>query len=417
MGKIAWCVFGIVLSGCGDDNHGGPDAAVDGAVDAPDHGAPSTTYPPFAVDMPTIQNRGGPVLQNMTIVTVTWSSDTEAARDEALADALGASNYWHTLTSEYGIGPTTSTAVDHVQITAAPPTMISRSQVQDLIMTNTTNGSWPAPTDSTLYLIYTAPTTTVLENGMSVCNRYSADQGELMNGGVHFTFGIVFGCSNFNHQESATFVFADVATDPFSQSNPTYQDYDADHLAWTFFTYFTHTIGQACQTDPPFTDAEAGFQYTVARGWSNSSAQAGHNPCVPRPVLPYFNVTLFREQEDTINVDASSIGRGMLQTKGIRAQVGQPRIFQVGFFTDAPTPSPITISANVPTNLSAPFGQPTQMNGTATVDIDKTSGTNGEKAYVTVTPTAFNAMGVIYMEVSSAIGTGSHNTMPILIGQ
>src|SRR5262249_6812632 len=35
MGKVALYVFAIVLSGCGDDNQVGPDAAVDGAVDAP----------------------------------------------------------------------------------------------------------------------------------------------------------------------------------------------------------------------------------------------------------------------------------------------------------------------------------------------------------------------------------------------
>jgi hypothetical protein len=53
-------------------------------------------------------------------------------------------------------------------------------------------------------------------------------------------------------------------------------------------------------------------------------------------------------------------------------------------------------------------------NGSAHIQVDRTKGTNGEKANVTVTPLAFNSMGVIYLEIISTLG-GAHY-LPVLIG-
>ena len=57
-------------------------------------------------------------------------------------------------------------------------------------------------------------------------------------------------------------------------------------------------------------------------------------------------------------------------------------------------------------------------NGTATVTLDKTSGVNGDIANVTVTPTAYSSLGVIFFYVRAVPPTGQvHGYLPVLISQ
>jgi hypothetical protein len=413
----------MLAAGCGDDSHPAnqPDASIDAAPDAPDYGAPSTTYPAFMPDMPQIVNQGGPVIQNMKIVTVSWTSDPHLADHEAFADGLGASNYWHAATSEYGIGLTASTATEHVHIVTAPPATMTDTDLTNLITTSVQSSSsgWPAPTASTAYIVYTDPTT-VVNSGGNVCTRgISAYYDQLTVGGVKFPYSVVLGCFTGAPSYAASSMVDSIAANPVSHDQPAYEGFDTDHFAWGLMMYFGGSIGLACETFTvyQFQDSEPGFQFQLARAWSNQSALAGHNPCVPLPPGPYFNVTPFPDQQDTIAVDGVVVGQNVSQTKGYKAQMGQPRTFQVGFYSDQHTPAPIQISAVLPPNV--PYvGGASVPNGSAMVSIDKTSGVNGEKAYVTVTPTAFNSMGIIYLEISSrTVTSATRNTLPILIGQ
>src|SRR5262249_5791407 len=147
----------------------------------------------------------------------------------------------------------------------------------------------------------------------------------------------------------------------------------------------------------------------------NASAHGGHNPCVPVPSGAFFNVTPFPADQDTIMVNLRAIGAGNHATKGFKGQLMTPRTFAVGFYSDADTGGPWTLSASVQTSLFPTIGS-TFSNATADIAIDKTMGQNGEKAYITVTPKTFNSMGVIYIELVSQLGTAKHY-MPILIGQ
>jgi hypothetical protein len=420
MNKLIVCAL-VLGIGCGDDTHPAtqPDAAVDAAVDgssidAPDHGQPSSTYPAFTVDMPTLTNAGGGVLANMTIVTVTWSNDPNAATFESLADGLGASNYWHALNSEYGVGPTTSTAADHVHITTTPPTTISDDQIKTMIVQNAGTNGWPAATASTMYAVYTPPGMNfTFAGGMQGCGMIGAIHEEGTAGNVTFPFAVMPGCtwvgSVAGEEAVATDMFDSVAADPRPGTLPAYNDFDRDHFAWLIFVRGEPETGLACDLNPLYMDTETGFMFSVARGWSNASAHAGHNPCVPTAAGAYFNVTLFPNEQDTISVHQ---GTTSFPTKGYRAQVGQARTFTVGSFSDAATASPISLQANVSNPM--PNGQP---NGTAMVSVDKTSGLNGEKAYVTVTPTAFGSMGLLYVELRTSIGGTQHNAMPVILGQ
>ena len=62
-------------------------------------------------------------------------------------------------------------------------------------------------------------------------------------------------------------------------------------------------------------------------------------------------------------------------------------------------------------------GNPLQ-NGAMTISIDKPTGTNGEKAYVTVTPTTKGTGGVEFFYLRSVLtGATAHGYLPIIISQ
>jgi hypothetical protein len=129
----------------------------------PDHGAPSTTFPAFPPDMPTLQNHGGHVLANPVVVTVTFPGDTNADAYEQLGDTIGATSYWKTVTGEYGVGPITSGPSNHVRVPTTPaivttdPNNDPVEQIADWLVTqlsDTATSHFPDPTDQSIYAIY-----------------------------------------------------------------------------------------------------------------------------------------------------------------------------------------------------------------------------------------------------------------------
>jgi hypothetical protein len=418
--------------GCGNDNPNGntggsggsggteqPDAAPP-MPDGPDHGNPSTTYPAFPPDMPTIGSNGGPVLQAMELTTITWPSDTNAAQYNAFGDTIGASTYWHTINSEYGVGPVASNS--HQSLTTAAPTSMTDQDIQTLIAmkaSDTTSG-WPAPSANSLYAIFLPQGTSLDFGGSDACSQGIGGYHDQLRAGTrNVAYAVLPNCGRVNSVlEAASHEYDEAATDPYPQSTPGFVGFDNDHLAFEFFQELQDELGDACELfrSSFYTDMENGFNYPVQRQWSNASAHAGHNPCVPAPSGAYFNVTPFPAQMDTIMVNLRAVGAGNQPSKGFKGTAMQPLTFAVGFYSDADTGGPWTVSASIPTQLFASVGSPVT-NGTADVAIDMPMGQNGNKAYITVTPKTFSSMGVIYIELTSMLTSSNKHYMPILIGQ
>jgi hypothetical protein len=129
----------------GAPSTGGGDAApsTGEAGPAANNGAPSDTYPAFAIDVAQVVDNGGPVLAAPVVVTITWSTDTGADTYNAFGDSIGASAYWSDINSEYGVGPAVSGTANHVSITTAPPTTYSDAQL-DALVEASAGTTWPA---------------------------------------------------------------------------------------------------------------------------------------------------------------------------------------------------------------------------------------------------------------------------------
>jgi hypothetical protein len=392
-------------------------------------------YPAFPVDVAQVVNQGGQVLSAPKIVTISWSADPNASTWNTYSDDIGASMYWHAVNSEYGVGA--ATGGGHVSITTAPPTALSDQDLDTLVSTNVANGTWPANTPNTLYAVYMPPNTGLLfggaadAGGMDACAQGVGGYHEETQTG-NYVYAIMPQCQGFmaaDVEVSASHELNEASTDPHPNTNLAYAGFDNDHLSYEFFNGFQDELGDACEGFYPwayYTDSEAAFPYAVQRQWSNASAKAGHNPCVPVPSGPFYNVTGFPSEETTINVNLSSLGLGVntVPSKGYKGTLNQPLTFHLGAFSDAPTSGPWNIASNVDMQFNFPDQNGNGINnGTATVTLDKTSVVNGDMITVTVTPTAWSSLGVVYIWFRNLVGNASgnntppHGDYPILISQ
>jgi hypothetical protein len=418
-------------------------APVDAAPDA-DHGAPSTTYPAFPPSGGQLQN-SGETMSAPVIVAITWSSDPSAASFDSFADTLGGTSYWTQTAGSWGIGPVTSGMVNHVSVTTAPPATMTEtdtsSDFQNMISmyAGVAGSGWPAPTSNTIYAFFLAPGTSAqLSGGPGSAPSDACAQGiggwhsGMSVGSVTTTYAVVPSCSfpggNTAAQQttmSMSHEINEAASDP--QGNGVY-GFEDDSFAFDYFQDFQSEDGDACEffvsgPDSSFyEDVEttpAAFDYWVQRIWSNKSFTAGHNPCVPVPSGAYFNVTPLDMQTVSIvnpQGPGGSSSSSNFTSKGYKALAGASVTFPIGFYSDAPTSGPWNISAYAGNPLTGSQDQLAQYNkSSVTVSLDKKSGQNGEKAYVTVNVKTTGSLfkGEIVTITSSLNGVDHY--MPIWI--
>jgi hypothetical protein len=404
-------------------------AAIDaGAIDggsssdaASQNPAPSSTYPAFPPDVGQIVDNGEAVLTSPVVVSITWDSDPSQATFDQFVDGIGASAYWSATTSEYGVGPAMSGTTDHVHMSMAAPATMRDSDMRALVTANA-GMSWPAPTDQIIYAFFLPPGTSFQMGGSDACGQGIGGYHDQVNvGSTAVAYAVVPSCtfpgsSNPAAQNSTISMsheLIEAVTDPRpSQSSPGYVGFDSDHFSFDWFQAFQSEIGDACELfrSSNFLNPEPSFSYWVQRTWSNKSAKAGHNPCVPVPSTPYFNVTPLALQ--TVTIDTTPLGAGgsaQTPTKGVHIAGGQTGTIDVSFYSDRPTSGPWA--------LDYIEGSPANPPKTPRLHVtfDKMTGWNGDKATATVTVNVVGPLKAELIVFRSVLGTEKHY-MPVVIG-
>lgn len=378
-----------------------------------DNGAPSSKYPAFTPDIGQLVMNGGPVLKNPVVVTVTWPSDAKADQFEDLGDKIGPSQYWSTITSEYGVGPATSGPSKHIRLTEAAPTSISDTQLESFVqshLSSTVSPAWPAPTGQEIYILYLSKSTKLMLQGQDACQQGVGGYHDSTTvNGKNVAYAIIPPCFSYDETTlSASHELAEAATDPFPQNNPALYGFDSDHLAWEIFQQFQSENGDACEFYRDSAADETDVPYTVQRQWSNKSGAAGHDPCVPPSQKVYFNATPIKQ--DDITMDLSQIGGdSATQTKGFEIPIGSTKTIPIGLYSDA---------AKGAWNVKAVEGGVAGgKGGKFDLTLDKTSGQNGEIVNLTITVNASGGRlggGIISIVSTDATNNTSHY-MPIMI--
>src|SRR5206468_11189841 len=121
--------------------------------------------------------------------------------------------------------------------------------------------------------------------------------------------------------------------------SPGYAQVDDADVAWMFVLGGAETGDMCAQQASSFTKFAELPAYTVQRFWSNASAAAGHDPCVPSlPGEVYF-------QSAPVLPDMVSLTGLPVPLKGVQIPVGQSKVISVDLFSDAPTSGPWTVQA------------------------------------------------------------------------
>ncbi len=384
----------------------------------PDIGVPSDTYPAPHPAQPSVEDLGGPVLTAPVFVPVFFKDDdttTMADMTKFLGD-VGGTAYWTATTSEYGVGP--GMGVPAVVVQETPTGTIDDSAIQTWLegKLNGNDPLFPAPTANTIYAIYYPPGVDITlsdgQGGVEMsCFQFGAYHNSITldanHGSAQVAYAVMPRCMGFGQLSGMDALSAptsheliEAVTDPFPDATPAFAQEDPAHVFWSF-AIGGGEVGDMCaQYDSSF-EHFPGIDYAAQRTWSNKSAAASHDPCVPVDAGEvYFNAA-------PVLTDALDLGGGF-NTKGVKIPVNQSKTIDVKLFSDGPT-DPFEVDAFEPTQeTGGPY---------LTLDLDASQGQNGQTLHLTITvnsASGFNAE--LFMLRATNMNTMEHHDWVGLVG-
>jgi hypothetical protein len=272
------------------DGSGGQDAAsADGNKPHDAAGVDVVEAGPFvpAPHPPWMQvpKNQGVVLKSMKLVTVVATGDPNANSYFAFGDALIASNYWKSFSTEYDLGtPTTNVHVTGAAITKDPNSATMEAYIAASIKGNAA----AAPDGNTMYMLY-------LPTGIEILDDQSNSPNTNCQfyGGYHTTYGTngdAWGVGQHCPVQGAGITDAqwmtivgsheiiEAATDPTPDTgySPGQPDTTTPWNQSPWQTALYGEVGDLCVE----TEVTEG-SFTYQRIWSNAAAAKGGDPCVP----------------------------------------------------------------------------------------------------------------------------------------
>lgn len=412
--KQMWDLAFLLLAcaACGE-TRAAPDAAADAGVDmgvedSGDNGAPSTDYPAAHPPLPQLVNgMHGRVLTAPKVYLIFYPSYAPEPNLQAFTQAMTTASYWPMATSEYGIGNLAYGGT--IDLTDAPPQTIAQADIHTWMGTQIKNGAFGAPDPQAIYtIVYPQATTITQPNPVSPilgtvnsCVAFGGyhDNVSVMTGDAgttSFAYAVIPTCGALDTLTATlSHEWVEAATDPevtaagtftlVGGPNSAFFGPDADHLIWSLLgggeaADLCVPEGPRIYIKPP------DLGRTVQRSWSNVSAQASHDPCVPSTMGAFFDSAPVLTE--TVSFESTLTGK--VTTKGVTIPQGTSRTIEVDLFSDGDTGGPWTVTAD--DVLSAYYGS-YGLKPTMSFAWDRTSGQNGEKLHLTITVTGASPVG------------------------
>ncbi len=408
--------FGMDSGGGNPDTGGMPvDSSVldSGAPDTsemdtglPDSGFPVAAHPP----MPQVTNNGGPVLHAPVLTSVTFSGYDQTTSVDMFVSSIGATPFWMAALGEYNVGP--ATAATPVHLTETAPASIDDSGIQTWLAgkLDGTHAEFGTPTANSLYVLFYPSSTAITLMGAHSCSAGGFggyhNSVQLSTGpwaGMNVSYAVVPECftpgtpSIVTATESASHELEEACTDPYPLSGtpgPTYMNVDADHAVWEALLGGGE-VADLCAQFPDSFYEPPNYTFFVQRPWSNAAAAGSHDPCQPARSNVYFNAAPVMNDAVLLN------DRGFqFQTKGVLTPLGQAKTIEVDLYSDGPMAA-WDVSA---TDLASLIGGGPYVN----FSWDKTTGMNGDKLHLTVTPMAQSLLGGEPFFIVSTNGIQQH---------
>lgn len=366
----------------GGVDSGAPDSTPDATPDA------GPVYAAFQPKVPQIVSLGGPVLAAPRIVPILFPTTSFKAEITDYLPKGVASVEWAAQLTEYGVGA--GTAAAPVMSVALPSTSPTLAELEAFIAQQVGAGAWGVADttqfSSQLYVLFLPQgTNVVFPGGKASCS--GAPNGfhiEVTVGATHVPYAVVSNCVGQLDRVTRTawHEIGEGCTDPFKAPNRAYFKADA---AWTL-AFVGGENGDMCEHRLDATVKPADIGYTIQRMWSNASAAAYHDPCLPASGAVY--VAAAPVLPDMVKLGASTV-------PGVQISVSTSRTIDVQLFSDGPTSGPFDVSASEPLGGNA-----------LSFAWNKTSGKNGDVLHLTITAKVNTPAGTVF-EITSTLGASS----------
>lgn len=283
----------------GDDDDAAPSSDGGDAAPAPRPHAP----------LPQVTSQGGPILDAVHLVTITFAGDPNDAAVAAFGDSVVGSAWLTEVGADYGVHGAMHT---HVTLSDAAPATVVTADTESRLSALRANGTLPADAEA-LYMIVYPPGTTMgdLAPGMDCASSHDLASGawhmSVTSGAASYAYAVVPTCAKEPRatlQETMSHELIEAMTDPFPLTTPAFVV--PDGTGW-------HSVGEVadlCESLSPYDDAASGMSLTHV--WSNHAAAAGGWPCIPAPSVPYVNVApsadavLHAHPGDTVKVELTA---------------------------------------------------------------------------------------------------------------
>lgn len=330
------------------------------------------------------KSAGGPILATPKVVFVMFAGDPIAAEITKLANGIAtADNYWSHTTSQYGIGPLTSSVV--VTLRETPKALENSPDIESWLRNKLAPLSsdagagapvLPTADGNTVYVIFYPPGTSVQYGPRLSCSVMSGYH-EFMPGPANAYYAVVPRCPDARGgsaleqaTRTASRLLVGAVTNPRPTTEPAFDH--ADNRAWEDADSDVHggELGKVCKRTAPYKPRALGV--SVQRIWSNQAAAAGKDPCQPDPTPPYFAAA--PRLEDTLTIKG-------VPNNGLRIAVGETRRVKVDLFSEGPlTAGPWRVAATdyvfdsgSPAELKFEFLGDTRGENGTTLEVDITA--------------------------------------------
>jgi hypothetical protein len=233
------------------------------------------------------------------LVPIFFANDTDpsvtVAQMTAFYQGLGATSEWGVL-KEYGVGVPASVSV--VPLSENAPSVIDDSgfgsQLEQWLSGKILSGAVPNNVQGqTVYAINYPSTTTVTSTGPSgpeaSCQSFNGYHTDMqLDGGGLVAYVVMPRCPVVpggltalqDFTVAASHELMETTTDPYPDYAPAWGNVDQPNLFYDEANSGSE-IADMCENDPEAALAPQDFPFAIQRIWSNASANAGHDPCVP----------------------------------------------------------------------------------------------------------------------------------------
>ncbi len=327
---------------------------------------------------------GGPVLQHVKVVQVNWGTGVNYATflSQFYTDITN-STYFDWL-SEYNTtspaqsigrgtfgGAITDTAV-------GSGSSITDAQIQTEISNRISDGTYPAPTADTIYMMHFPPGKSITaSDGSQSCVQFCAYHGTFTRNGQNIYYGVLpdlggscaGGCGTASQQNNTTSVASHELIEAVTDAAVGIATVIGPPLAW--YDQTNGEIGDICNAQQGSVTSN-GTTYTVQKEWSNAqNACVVSGPSTPPPTND-FSISA---SPTSLTVAAGSSGSATISTAVVSGSAGTVSLAVSGL--------PTGVTANLASSVTA--------GGSATLTLTASSSAAAASATVKVTGTEGSA--------------------------